>query len=60
MGFHPAGFTHPHFYSHVDALTIGLVQDLPLFRWSQIGVGADITLYPRTSSELTDLYEGSH
>lgn len=60
LGFHPAGFTHPHFYSHLDAATLGLVRDLPIVGWSRVGVGADITVYPRTSPELTDLYEGSH
>jgi hypothetical protein len=60
LGFHPAGFTHPHFYSHIDAVTLGLVRDLPGIEWGRVGAGADITVYPRTSPELTDLYEGSH
>ena len=30
LGFHPKGFTHPHFYSHVNALTLGAVRDLPI------------------------------
>ena len=60
LGFHPRGFTHPHFYSHIDAVTLGMVRDLPAIRWSRVGVGADITVYPRTSPEMTDLYEGSH
>ena len=60
LGFHPAGFTHPHFYSHLDTATFGVVRDLPIARGSRIGLGADFTFYPRTSQELTDLYEGSH
>ena len=60
LGFHPAGFTHPHFYSHVDAVTVGFVRDLPVVSSSRIGIGADLTIYPRTSPELTELYEGSH
>jgi hypothetical protein len=60
LGLHPRGFTHPHFYSHVDALTLGLVRDLPIIGRSRIGLGADITVYPRTSPEMTELYEGSH
>ena len=60
LGFHPAGFTHPHAYSHVDAITAGLVRDLPLPGSSRVGLGADITVYPRTSPEMTELYEGSH
>jgi hypothetical protein len=60
LGFHPRGLAHPHFYSHVDVVTLGAVQDLPIVRWSRVGIGADITVYPSTSTELTELYEGSH
>ena len=60
LGFHPRGFTHPHFYSHIDAVTLGLVRDLPVAGSSRVGLGADITVYPRTSLEMTELYEGSH
>jgi hypothetical protein len=59
LGFHPKGFTHPHFYSHANVLTIGLVRDLPIAGRSRIGVGADVTFY-RASPEMTDLYDGSH
>ncbi len=24
LGLHPAGYNHPHFYSHIDPLTVGL------------------------------------
>jgi hypothetical protein len=63
LGFHPRGFGHPHFYSHIDALTLGYIKDLPMGPIARamrgpIGVGADISAY-RTSPELTDLYEGS-
>ncbi len=60
LGFHPAGFTHPHFYSHVDAATLGVVVDLPFVHAARAGLGADLTVYPRLSPELADLYEGSH
>jgi len=59
LGLHPRGFTHPHFYSRIDALTIGVVRDLPIARGRRIGIGADVTAY-RTSPELTELYDGSH
>ena len=59
LGLHPRGFTHPHFYSHATALTLGTVRDLPIAGRSRIGSGADITFY-RASPELTDLYDGSH
>ena len=59
LGFHPKGFAHPHFYSDLDALTLGTVRDLPIAGQRGLGVGADITIYHRTSQELTDLYEGS-
>jgi len=59
LGFHPAGFTHPHFYSHINAVTLGAVRDFPVVAWSRVGLGADITMY-RTSDDMTILYEGSH
>ena len=59
LGFHPKGFTHPHFYSHVTALTVGAVRDLPIAGMGRIGVGSDITWYP-VMSDVLDLYEGSH
>ena len=33
LAFHPRGFTHPHFYSHINAQTVGVVRDLPV-AWS--------------------------
>jgi len=63
LGFHPKGFSHPHFYSHVSALTLGAVRDLPIAgigtRMGRIGVGGDVTWYP-TMTDVLDLYEGSH
>ncbi len=47
LGFHPQGFTHPHFYSHVTALTVGAVRDLPIAGMGRIGVGGDVTLVSR-------------
>ena len=59
LGLHPAGFAHPHFYSHVDAVTLGLVDDvLTLFR-SRWGLGADVTLY-HMSPDLLPYWQGSH
>jgi hypothetical protein len=60
LGFHPKGFTHPHSYSHINALTLGGVRDLPLLGSMRVGVGADVTFYPRLSPDMTELYEGSH
>jgi hypothetical protein len=59
LGFHPKGFAHPHFYSHIGALTLGAVRDLPGVRANRFGVGADLTVY-RMSPEITDLYDGSY
>jgi hypothetical protein len=61
LGFHPRGFSHPHFYSHVSALTLGAVRDLPIAgtRIGRVGVGGDVTWYP-TMTDVLDLYEGSH
>jgi hypothetical protein len=60
LGFHPAGFTHPHVYSHIDAGTLGVVRDLPFIHAARVGLGADATIYPRMSPDMTELYEGSH
>jgi hypothetical protein len=59
LGFHPQGFTHPHFYSHVSALTLGAVRDLPTAGMGRVGVGGDVTWYP-VMSDVLDLYDGSH
>jgi hypothetical protein len=59
LGLHPRGFEHPHFYSHMDALTLGAVRDLIATRWTRLGVGGDITLY-HMSPDLLEYYEGSH
>jgi len=59
LGFHPKGFTHPHYYSHVNALTFGAVRDLPIAGMGRFGVGGDVTWYPMMRDVL-DLYEGSH
>lgn len=58
LGSHPKGFNHPHIYSDIDALTIGLVRDVFADdRWGRFGVGADATVY-RTSIDL-ELFYGS-
>jgi hypothetical protein len=59
LGFHPKGLNHPHFYSHIDALTVGVVRDVLTGRWGRIGLGADATGY-RTSPELVPYYDSSH
>ena len=62
LGLHPAGFTHPHYYSHVDALTTGAVWDLPnvaRFVRGRLGAGADVTVY-HPSPDLLQFYDGSH
>jgi hypothetical protein len=60
LGVHPRGLlNHPRNFSHIDALTLGYVQDLPLDGWSRIGVGADITVH-RTSADLIEFYGSPH
>jgi hypothetical protein len=59
LGLHPKGFNHPHFYSDIDALTVGVVRDVVFDRWGRFGLGADATAY-RTSPELSDYYATSH
>lgn len=58
LGFHPKGFAHPHLYSHVDALTLGIVPDLLTVIRGRFGVGVDITLF-HMSSDLLQYWEGS-
>jgi hypothetical protein len=56
LGVHPAGLlNHPRNFSHIDALTVGYVREIPTISWSRLGVGADITVY-RTSQDLVDYY----
>jgi hypothetical protein len=54
---HPKGFTHPHAYSDVDALTLGFLRDLPIPA-TRLGIGGDVTLY-HTSPDLIQYYGGS-
>jgi hypothetical protein len=56
---HPKGFTHPHTYSDVGALTLGGIRDLPIAMRGRIGIGGDVTLY-RMSADLDEFYAGSH
>ena len=58
LGLHPVGFNHPHFYSHIDALTLGLVRDIAPDRWGRLGIGADVTVY-RMSQDLIAYFDGS-
>jgi hypothetical protein len=55
---HPKGFTHPHAYSDIDALTLGFLRDLPFPRTSRLGIGGDVTVY-HTSEDLIVYYGGS-
>jgi hypothetical protein len=59
LGFHPAGYTHPHYYSRVKPLTFGAVKDFPIVKGQRTGAGADVTFY-WASPEMTALYGGSH
>jgi hypothetical protein len=55
---HPKGFTHPHAYSDVAALTLGYIRDLPFPATTRLGIGGDVTLY-HTSQDLIVYYGGS-
>jgi hypothetical protein len=56
---HPKGFTHPHAYSDIGALTVGGLRDLPIAMRGRLGIGGDVTLY-RMSADLDEFYAGSH
>ena len=58
LGLHPVGFNHRHFYSHVDPLTLGLVQDIAPARFGRLGIGADVTVY-RMSENMIPFFDGS-
>ena len=58
LGLHPAGFNHPHSYSHVDPLTLGVIRDIAPARWGRLGAGADITLY-RMSQDMVEYFDDS-
>jgi hypothetical protein len=58
LGFHPFGFFHPHLYSHVDALTLGLVRDVVTGSAGRFGLGGDATVY-HMSPDLLPFWEGS-
>jgi hypothetical protein len=58
---HVQGAPHPHFFSNVAALTLGIVHDVPflnLNRIGNLGIGGDVTLY-RMSADLAESYGGS-
>ena len=58
----PPGFPDFHRISHVDALTLGYLHDLPLGRLGRIGrigLGADATAYI-ISNDLQDSYGAPH
>ena len=58
LGLHPTGFNHPHVYSHIDPLTVGLVRDIGPAGWGRLGLGADVTVY-RMSADLVEPFDGS-
>ena len=58
LGFHPKGLNHPHFYSDIDAVTVGVIRDVVFDRWGRFGLGVDVTGY-RTSKELALYYATS-
>jgi hypothetical protein len=55
----PRGFAHQHVLSHVGALTLGYVRDLPFVGRGRFGLGADVTVY-RIPPDLEVYYAGSH
>jgi len=59
LGAHPKGFSHPHIFSDVDALTLGAIRDLPFVAWGRLGLGGDVTLY-HMSPDMLVYYGGSH
>ena len=58
LGLHPKGFNHPHFYSHVRPLTLGIVRDIAPVRYGRLGIGADITVYGM-SQDMVEYFDGS-
>lgn len=58
LGYHPKGFGHPHFFSKIDAVTLGVVRDLPIMSRGRLGIGADVTVYGM-SPDLALYYDGS-
>jgi hypothetical protein len=58
LGLHPAGFNHPHSFSHVTPFTLGAVRDVGPARWGRFGIGADATVY-RMSEDLIPFFDGS-
>jgi hypothetical protein len=58
LGLHPLGFNHPHFYSHIDPLTLGIVRDIGPDAWGRVGIGVDATVY-RMSADMLEFFDGS-
>lgn len=54
-GQHPPGFTHPHTFSRVEALTLGLRRDLRPILGMNVLIGADVTAH-RTPPNLQESY----
>jgi len=51
-GFHTRAFPHRHWFSTIDALTLGYVRDLVPAGNGRIGIGADVTVYGIPPDEL--------
>jgi hypothetical protein len=49
LSFHTRGFTHPHAFHKISALTVGYLRDVVVDRWGRFGFGADATMYTMPS-----------
>ena len=58
LGFHPKGFGHPHVHADIDAITVGVVRDLPIPMRGRLGIGGDLTVY-RMAPDMAEYYDGS-
>ena len=58
LGYHPKGFGHPHIFSKIGAVTLGVVRDLPIVSRGRLGIGGDVTLYAM-SPDMVLYYDGS-
>src|ERR1019366_2391033 len=60
LGLHPPGVPiEPLVLSHVNALTLGYVFDIPQITRTRLGIGADISVY-KTSEDLVEYYGSPH
>jgi hypothetical protein len=59
LGYHPRGFSHPHVFYTIFALTLGDVYDFSHTRAGRVGVGADVTFY-HMPPDIRVYWQGSH